>query len=349
MSRPTPRLRWSLVGIASIVAAGLGGSIAALSIPIPVPSALSTPRSTAIVPAVERSFTDERQVQLQVSTGPIRSVVAPRAGRLTALTCRSGERLASGAAFAGIDGRAVVALATALPLWRELRAGDRGDDVRALQAELARLGHRVQPDGVVGRATIRAAHLLRGVEDRTAEEATSVSPEDFAWIPESEALVGECPGLVGAPIAAGDVLIGLPLSVVAARLTTLPDAAAEGSRVLRLGSLTIPVARDGTVTDPAALASISSAPEFVATAVGASEDAAIPVRWSLDEAITAVAIPPSAMWNIEAGTACVMPSTGSPVRVTVLGSELGQAIVRAEGGRQLEAVRSAPPKERSCR
>jgi peptidoglycan hydrolase-like protein with peptidoglycan-binding domain len=332
-----------------IVAASVSGSIVALAVPVPAPRVLSTPRPDTIVPVTERSFVDERQAQLQVSTGPNRSIVAPRAGRLTALTCRSRDRLSSGTAFATIDGSPVVALATALPLWRELRAGDSGDDVRALQSELSRLGHPVQRDGVVGRATLRAALAVRGMQDSAQVDATVVSPADFAWIPESETVVGECPGVVGAPIALGDVLIDLPLSVVSARLTTIPSPAAEGARVVRLGSTSIPVSRDGTVTDIAGLASIATTSEFLAAGVGASEDSAIPVLWSLEKAISALAVPPSALRGIDGRTACVTPGDENrPVRVTVLGSELGQSIVLTKDGRPLEAVRSVAPKSRSC-
>ena len=285
-----------------------------------------------------------------MSTGPVRSVVAPRQGRLTALTCRTGEPLTSGTAFATIDGNPVVALATEIPLWRELAAGDRGDDVRALQTELARLGHPVRSDGVVGRATIQAAEAVRGVRN-SAADASTMNPADFAWIPEPEVTAGECPGVVGAPIENGDVLVGLPVAVVSARLTTLPSPAAEGVRVLRLGSTSIPVTEDGAVTDPDGLARLGSAPEFLAAGAGPSDDTALPVKWALQKPTNALVVPPSALWDLQLGTACVMPAekSGRPLLVEVLGSDLGQSFIRSPDGQSPEAVRSTPPTGRSCR
>lgn len=351
MSAHRPRVRWSVVGIAAVVAASVAGSLVALWAPVPAPVALATARPDRVVPVTERSFADERQASLQVSTAPARSVVAPRQGRLTSLTCRNGERLTSGTAFATIDGSPVVALATAIPLWRELESQDRGDDVRALQVELGRLGHAVQPDGVVGPATIRAAEAVRGARNSAADAVTTVSPGDFAWIPDAEVTVGECAGVVGAPIESGDVLVALPVAVVSARLTTIPSPAAEGARVVRLGSTSIPVAGDGSVRDPDALARIGSTAEFLAAGAGASDDTAIPVQWALEEPMSALVVPPSALWDVEDGTACVMPATkpDRPLLVEVLGSALGQSFVRTPAGGSLEAVRSVPPKSRACR
>ena len=41
-----------------------------------------------------------------------------------------------------VNGVSVVALATATPMYRDLATGDKGDDVLALNNELARLGLR---------------------------------------------------------------------------------------------------------------------------------------------------------------------------------------------------------------
>lgn len=349
MSSRRPGMRWSILGIAVIVAAGVGGAAVALWAPVPQPSALSTPRPETTVPVTERSFADERQAQLQVSTGPARAVVAPRPGRLTALTCRTGATVASGAAFASIDGAPIVALATAIPLWRELRSGDRGEDVRALQQELARLGHPIQADGVMGRATIRGASTLHGAQADSSESPATVDPADFAWIPEHEVAVGECSGVVGAPVGEGDVLIGLPVAVVSARLTTLPTNATPGPRVMRVGSAVIPVGDDGAVTDDDGLARLGESAEFAAT--GGTDDTAIAVQWSLETPLRALALPPSALWDVREGFACVMPAEKSavPLLVEVLGSELGQSFVRVPEDRSVKAVRSAPPKSRSCR
>lgn len=47
----------------------------------------------------------------------------------------------------------LISLATSRPLWRDLVAGDTGLDVRALRAELTRLGYRTTVDGRFGALT----------------------------------------------------------------------------------------------------------------------------------------------------------------------------------------------------
>ena len=53
----------------------------------------------------------------------------------------SADGLASGKGAYKVNDRVVVALNTATPLYRDLKTGDKGDDVLALNNELSRLGY----------------------------------------------------------------------------------------------------------------------------------------------------------------------------------------------------------------
>jgi HlyD family secretion protein len=76
---------------------------------------------------------------------------------VTAVRVRPGEEITAGQVLVEVAGRPLVALPGAVPAYRDLRPGAKGEDVRQLQAALASLG--VDPrerDGILGPGTKRA-------------------------------------------------------------------------------------------------------------------------------------------------------------------------------------------------
>ena len=65
---------------------------------------------------------------------------APAPGRVTAVHVATGTEVAAGTELLAIDGRPMVAIAGALPFWRDLTSGDEGADVFQLEAALAAEG-----------------------------------------------------------------------------------------------------------------------------------------------------------------------------------------------------------------
>ncbi|WIB78136.1 hypothetical protein DEJ28_03270 [Curtobacterium sp. MCPF17_002] len=333
-----------------VVAAGTAAAIVVV-VPADPPAALRTALPASTVRVTERTDADERQVQLALDIGSPRAVVTVRAGTVTSSSCSTGAPLRSGAVVARIDGQPVIALATDGPLWRDLEVGDRGEDVSGLQRELTRFGAGLTVDGVLGRATLRAARQFlvnRGVEQHDLPDDT-VPRGPFAWVPASENTVRSCTAIVGAPVGTDGVLVELPAELRGARIETPPVEPAPGERVLRIGSRDVPVDARGVVSAPTALAAVAALPEYAATVASAEGVPTLPATWTLSRPRTVQVLPPTVLWDLQGGDACVQPTTGQPLRVEVLGSELGQSFVRVPDGRTLDRVRADPDRSRSCR
>lgn len=341
----------ALLALGSMVVAA--GTAAALVVVLPAepPAALRTALPAATVRVTERTDADERHVQLALDTGAPRAVVTSRVGTVTASSCSTGAPLRSGSVIATVDGQPVIALATDGPMWRDLELGDRGDDVEGLQRGLVGLGADLTVDGVLGRGTIRAAHRFLAERGVAGEElARAGVPRDpFAWVPAAENTVQSCTAVVGAPVGADGVLVELPAELRGARIETLPVDPAPGGRVLRAGTVDVPIDARGVVSSAPALAAVAALPEYAAVVASAEGVPTLPGTWSLSRPRTVQVLPPTALWDLRGGGACVEPTSGNPLLVEVLGSELGQSFVRAPHGRALDRVRAAPDRSRSCR
>ncbi|MEU2601213.1 peptidoglycan-binding domain-containing protein [Streptomyces hirsutus] len=81
---------------------------------------------------------------------------------VTKVMMRSGQTFKAGRVLVEVSGRPVFALPGKLPVYRDLRPGTRGDDVRQLQQSLRSLGHSTGSDasGTFGPGTKRAVAAL---------------------------------------------------------------------------------------------------------------------------------------------------------------------------------------------
>lgn len=349
MSRPR-LLTPTVIALAAILVAAGTAIVVVLTVPVDAPQVLAVPTPATVVTATQRSDADERQVQLVLETGAPRAVVTTRSGTVTAFTCTTGGTVRSGDVVAAVDGRPVVAMATSVPLWRDLALDDRGDDVRALQSELARLGSRIVADGIVGPSTIRAARtfLVQHGVAKADLAADAVPIAAFAWIPAPETTVRSCAAVVGAPVPDDGVLVSLPAELRSARLEQTPTDAVAGARQVDVSSTTIDIGADGIIADDTGLRAIESLAEYQSTIASADGVPTLIATWSLAEPIDVDVLPPTALWDVVDGTACVQPTEGDARRVDVVGSELGQAFVRAPAGARLERVEAEPDRTRGC-
>ncbi|WP_144710197.1 hypothetical protein [Curtobacterium pusillum] len=322
-----------------------------MTLPVDAPAALQTATPATTVRVTERTDADERQVQLTLDTGAPRAVVTTRTGTVTSSACSTGAPLRNGDVIARIDGAPVIALATDVPLWRDLTLDDRGDDVRGLQSALAASGIEIGVDGVLGKHTIRAAQQFlvdRGVL-RTDLPDGVVPRAAVSWVPAAENTVRSCTAVVGAPVGADGVLAELPAELRGARIESVPLDPVPGDRVLQVGGSAAAIGADSVVSSPEALAKLAALPEYAAAVASADGVPTLPATWSLARPRTVQVLPPTALFAIEGERACVQPWKGKAVAVEVLGSELGQAFVRALDGRPLDRVRAVPERRRSCR
>ncbi|MDP9736914.1 peptidoglycan-binding domain-containing protein [Curtobacterium sp. 260] len=350
--RVRDRIAAPAIGLASLLVAAGAAVGVVVALPVGPPASLSTPEPVRSVAVTERTDPDERQVQLVLDTGAPGALVTARTGVVTSSTCTAGGTLRSGTEVVRIDEVPVLALASSTPLYRDLSEGDRGDDVRGLQQELARLGSRITVDGVVGPGTIRAVRELlvaQGSARATAVPDDVIERAVFAWIPAPEVSVTACDAVVGATIGPEGVLATLPAALRSARLEQLPVDAVPGARRVRVGQAVVPVDERGLVSDPAALEALRTQPEYAAVLASTDGAPSVPATWTLAEPLRVLVVPPSSLWDIRDGSACVRPVPGAPTLVEVVGSELGQSFVRLPSGERLTRVRSEPDGERPCR
>jgi biotin carboxyl carrier protein len=353
----TNRATGTVIGITAVIAASAAVVVVAVIAPAPVPATLAAPKQATTVATTERTFDDARQAQLRLVEGSPRAVTAPRSGTLTSSDCASGRTVSSGSVVATIDGIPVVALATRLPLWRDLLDGDRGEDVTALQAELTRLGHPTVADGVVGTSTLRAAAdlLAAAGTDASARRSAADGPAliaaaAFAWLPAPAVTTRRCTAVVGTPVTAGDELLTLPPEVVAARVTSIPADASPGPRVVRLGETDLSVDDDGAVTGAEDLQRLARAPEAAAALADDGGSGSVAVQWLLARPIDVLVVPPSALWGIRDRHGCLLAQGDArPILVEVAGSDLGQSFVVAPAGAVIRAVVARPSTATSCR
>lgn len=346
-----PRVSGTIVGLGAIVLTAAAAAAAVVVLPVEPPAALTTATPTATVGVTERTDADERQVQLALDAGAPRAVVTTRLGTVTASACSTSAPLRSGDVIARIDGEPVIALASGVPLWRDLALGDRGEDVRGLQQELVRLGAGLAVDGLVGKGTLRAARTFlvqRGLE-RAGLPDGLVPREPLAWVPAPENTVRSCQAVVGAPVPAEGVLVDLPAELRGARIESVPVDPAPGERTLRLGTVIAAVDQRGIVSEAASLASIAALPEYAATVASAEGTATLSATWALREPRVVHVVPPTTLFGVTAGRACIQPQEGPAIDVEVLGSELGQSFIRVPEGRTVERVVTSPDRSRSCR
>lgn len=332
-----------------VIALLLGCGIGALWLSPSTPETLSPEQSPEWVPVTPRTFDDRRTAQLSFTRAAMSQLHAPALGTITAFSCTPGTPLQSGSSTLSIDGARILSLATAVPLWRDLSWGDRGDDVSALHEELIRLGYSLGDEerdgGTVGSGTLSAVADLFAKSGDPSFEGAYVPSARILWIPTPSAAPSECLVSPAAIVAQGEELALFPGTISSARIETDGIEAATGARTAEIDGHAIGVGEDGTIDDPEALEVLSASPSVLRAAdEGAST---VPASTSLVAPIEAQVIPASALVMDVEGRGCVVTPDGAR-RVTVVGSELGQTFVTFADGSAPASVAFDPNQSSAC-
>lgn len=325
------------------------------------PPALVSSTTAGTMSAQPTTFDDSRSVTLTVSTGASARIASLVAGTVTASSCVPGGTAASGGSIVSIDANPQLMLYTDTPLWRDLPSGTSGDDARALNAELRRLGADA-PDGeVVTWWTLAAFDQIAravGVTGDLAVAKGGITRDMVLWLPHASVTVSQCGASVGQQVAQGDTLLTASGDVTAATPASPPSDLVAGPRVILIGSEQFDVNADGTGFDSAdLLAAIRSSDEYrsaesqsdgTAGGADATDASALSVvyTWQLNTPVDVFAVPPSAIYDEQDASACVV-SDGAPTPVEVVASRLGRTLVTAADG--LGRIDVAPQEPQSCR
>lgn len=304
--------------------------------------------STLLAVSAE-SYDGAHQLGVSAESADPQVVRSNVTGVVTRFDCAPGGKVTSGSAPLWVDGRPTLALATGVPLWRDLASGARGADVTAVQTELARLGYGVGVTGTWDRATGAAVRALWTAVGVTPLDSLPVA--SVVWLPAQSVTVGKCGVAAGDPVTAGQAVI-----TSSARLTALLLATPPGSGwVVAQGSLTAPIDAGGRITDTAFLAAVAASPEFAfaQSAAGSQQGSGLQVTVRLAAPVKVLVVPPSAIVGAtaasgtSAGHGCVVTASG-PVPVTVVASSLGTTMVQVVGDAQVSAVQVQPDRGARC-
>lgn len=322
-----------------VATAGLGAAVL-LATGLTVGLAVAGPQDPAVartappvtsVPTSGELFDDGRQVPLQAVLAPTSALTLADTGRITATTCTPGGQIVSGSSLVTVDDRPTLALATAVPLWRDLDLNAKGADVTALQDELVRLGYDVTANGTYGPATRSAVKDLfarAGVVKPTG----ALPVASVVWLPDAAARVETCPLGLGAAASGGDDVATVGGGLLSATVT-VPDGVQPGERVATFAGVSAPVSADGVITDEAFLDAVRTDPLYLFTqsADAPAEAGGLQVSFALAAPLEVTIVPPGAIYSLGAGTGCV-DADGSARAVHVIASSLGKTYVTFDDG-----------------
>nr|BFF07485.1 hypothetical protein GCM10023233_24540 [Brevibacterium otitidis] len=138
-------------------------------------SAAEESRARGTVEVTRQALTAEHTAVGTFHSGTVEKVPAPGDGKkvVTAAKVKPGDRVSSGALLALVSGTPVFAVDIPFPFYREMRSGDSGDDVEALNQLLSSLGY--------------AAGNGRTFTDRTAAGLTSFYRDRGQTVPKESA------------------------------------------------------------------------------------------------------------------------------------------------------------------
>lgn len=303
------------------------------------PPGLAKPDRIEHAPVVEAEFDDERPVQLTIAQAPPTQVRTGVSGIVTESSCVVGDVVKSGRHTFSVDGSPLVNLSTTVPFWRDLRDGDSGVDVDALQTELRRLGQDVRIDGEVGPETLNAVAAIRGLDEVDQFEMSA-----FVWLPAPALEVRQCEALRGAQVGSGGSLMSVDGSVPTVNVMGLPIEALPGERTLLVDGDEFQLAAM-TITDESEIRRLVESPAF-RDARKIDEQTWLEATVVLSAPARVLSVPPSAVVTAISGQACVFDDNGS-ISATVVGSQLGQTFIVVDG-KEPQSVLISPKAHHAC-
>ncbi len=254
-------------------------------------------------------------------------------GRVTAVQCQPGQPLASGDIVGAVDGRRIRSLATTTPLWRDLSAGDAGEDVGALQQELSRLGYTASSSGRLDAPTVAAVRTWLGQDAPPASNRVVLPLAAVVWSPLPVVIPAACDAVLGGAVSIGEPMLTPAPAVthIAVPATASPLPGVEHR--LTLGSVSVPLPPDGVVVDAQDLATLSRTPQFASWLSEPPGDRRLVGKVSLNTPITVGSVPPAAVIAVASASPCLIDPSGAVTPVLVVSSRLGQTLVTAAKSR----------------
>jgi hypothetical protein len=330
--------------LAVLIAGALGSAVSIASTWEPAPDSLERPsRSGGSIRVDRQAFDDPQPVELAAELSTPAEVLSTGDGIVTAYECRAGRTVTAGRVLARVGEAPVVALATSIPLYRDITADSRGRDVDALHDELQRL--RLIDVGSLAAGSVAGPDTIRALVDLANLPRTTrrIPAAAFAWLPGPAVKAAQCATAIGARVSTGTPLIELAPDVSEVSLKSRPSGVVPGRRLLTMDGTSVQMGPRGTIDSSDAIRRLLTTPTFQAFL---SSDGTVPLQatWVLAQALDVAALPASSV-VVTAGSACVSRSgVGYPVQIVT--SELGNTLVEMD--RTIATVDAAPPDDLTC-
>lgn len=325
-------ITWLLLAVVTVAALAVGAC--ALFLPDRPPELLSPARQVTSAPVNTQEYTGSQQVTVVPTVSASRQLLGNATGTVTADW--SGSGLTSGRAAYQVNGRAVVALNTAIPLYRDIRPGDVGQDALAVNNELNRLGYSSSPDSTTFTWYTQLGWQQLMIDQGNDSDGTLLLA-DTLWIPSPSVTVANWSGTVGAMVSAGAPVGEIPGTITRLDIKNGQPSAQDRTLTMYGQSITLPANATG-VDDAAFCAQVTATPEFQQMLQG-SVNGTIDLSAGLDASltlvtpITALRVPAAAV--IDAGdgvNGCIVAEDGQTIPVAIVGAELGASLVQPTDG-----------------
>ncbi|MEM7274788.1 MAG: peptidoglycan-binding protein [Actinomycetota bacterium] len=217
---PRPRRRWPLVAAAvCLVGAGAAAALLVAATGSDDAATGSEPVTIRAVTAEQRDLIEYTDLDGTFGYADTRSIASSSPGTITDIV-DDGTVIDRGSTIYEVDARPVTAMFGDIPMYRDLTEGDEGDDVLALEANLASLGYHIDEpdddgdevdtgftvDGVYDAATADAVD--RWQADLGLDETGTVSAADIIVIG-GPAIASGITVAVGDPVQPGSPVLDL--------------------------------------------------------------------------------------------------------------------------------------------
>ena len=322
--------------MAACLAAGMGLAVGLER--TMTPPSLSDSSDAGNLALGSEEFDDVRSLNVDVTASPAGGVAFPVSGRVTFASCPADGVVRSGSREYDVDGTPLVSLHTDTPLYRDLAYGDKGDDVTALQNELAALGYGGSRSGVFDWATWDAWRRLYAANAGTATAAARVQQGAFSralavWLP-AQTMSVSCAASLGSTVT-GDSTDSLAFrslaGVASVKAASLPDGRIQGDRVVEINGRDYPIGDDGIVSDTAALQAMAGWSTYTGAHKDGEDVTSVTVTYKLKKPIGVYSVPASALTGLKGSDGCVVATDGTSVKAHVAGSSLGRTLVTIDG------------------
>jgi hypothetical protein len=322
----------ALLLLIAIVLSGLAGFVMGRA---SVPSSLASPPTASAFPIALEPFDDSRDVVLALKSTPMPDLVTHSSGVMTRSSCRPGLDVEGGQNLFAVNGMGLITLYLAQPPYRDLVLGSSGQDVTVLQEALEAAGLPTEVTGYLDSSSLAAFNTLRQRAGLAA--VSSIGMESYVWLPEPEVRIASCPVAEGGSVGSGTPLATLRPATSSLRIQSWPSDASPGARTLVASGTTVHLLRgQHDVTDPKIV------DELLRFAVpNAHQETIVNATVALAHPLRAATIPASAV--VGSVDRCVVSTDGSVVRVQILDSSLGRAVVEFETDAAPTRVELDPP------